>query len=63
MPDLSNTLRGQPTRGFGAVLLTLGGVVAAFGVASCCGLPFILATLGLGTPGWVVLRCSPRLIG
>jgi mercuric ion transport protein len=30
-------------------LLTLGGLVAAFGVASCCGLPFMLATVGLGT--------------
>lgn len=36
-------------RGSGAVLLTAGGVAAAFAVASCCGLPFILATLGLGT--------------
>jgi mercuric ion transport protein len=31
------------------VLLTAGGLAAAFAVASCCGLPFILATLGLGT--------------
>jgi mercuric ion transport protein len=31
------------------VLLTAGGLTAAFAVASCCGLPFILATLGLGT--------------
>ena len=36
-------------RGGGAVLLTAGGLAAAFAVASCCGLPFILATLGLGT--------------
>ncbi|MGH7040929.1 MAG: mercuric transporter MerT family protein [Acetobacteraceae bacterium] len=36
-------------RGSGAVLLTAGGLAAAFAVASCCGLPFILATLGLGT--------------
>jgi mercuric ion transport protein len=26
----------------------LGGLAAAFGVAACCGLPFILAGLGLG---------------
>ena len=38
-----------PARGSGAVLLTAGGLAAAFAVASCCGLPFILATLGLGT--------------
>lgn len=47
MPDLSST--DHSIRGSGAMLLTLGGLVAAFGVASCCGLPFMLATLGLGT--------------
>ena len=36
-------------RGSGAVLLTAGGLAAAFAVASCCGLPLILATVGLGT--------------
>lgn len=36
-------------RGSGALILTAGGLAAAFAVASCCGLPFILATLGLGT--------------
>jgi mercuric ion transport protein len=35
--------------GTGSVLLTVSGVAAAFGVASCCGLPFLLATVGLGT--------------
>jgi mercuric ion transport protein len=35
--------------GTGSVLLTVGGLAAAFGVASCCGLPFLLATAGLGT--------------
>lgn len=35
--------------GSGAVALTLGGLAAAFGVASCCGLPFLLAGAGLGT--------------
>ncbi len=39
----------SPARGSGAVLLTAGGLAVAFAVASCCGLPFILATLGLGT--------------
>lgn len=33
----------------GATILTLGGLAAAFGVASCCGLPFLLATLGIGS--------------
>jgi mercuric ion transport protein len=31
------------------MLLTLGGLVTAFGVASCCGLPLLLASVGLGT--------------
>jgi mercuric ion transport protein len=31
------------------VLLTASGLAAAFAVASCCGLPFLLATLGVGT--------------
>jgi mercuric ion transport protein len=35
--------------GTGSVLLTVSGLAAAFGVASCCGLPFLLATAGLGT--------------
>jgi mercuric ion transport protein len=30
-------------------MLTVSGLAAAFGVASCCGLPFLLATAGLGT--------------
>lgn len=32
-----------------AALLTLSGLGAAFGLASCCALPFLLASLGLGT--------------
>jgi mercuric ion transport protein len=32
-----------------ATLLTLGGIGAAFGLASCCALPFLLTGLGLGT--------------
>ena len=36
-------------RGSGAVLFTAGGLAAAFAVASCCGLPFILTTVGVGT--------------
>jgi mercuric ion transport protein len=54
-----------PARGSGAVLLTACGLVAAFSVASCCGLPFILATLGLGTAwlyGIAVLAAPHRTI-
>jgi mercuric ion transport protein len=35
--------------GTGSVLLTVSGLAAAFGVASRCGLPFLLATAGLGS--------------
>ena len=37
------------TSGSVAALLSLGGLGAAFGLASCCALPFLLAGLGLGT--------------
>jgi mercuric ion transport protein len=51
-------------RGTGAVLLTASGLAAAFAVASCCGLPFILATFGLGTAwlyGVAVLAAPHRV--
>jgi mercuric ion transport protein len=35
--------------GSAAGLLTLSGLAAAFGVASCCALPLLLTTLGLST--------------
>lgn len=40
-----------PTRASGSVaaLLTMGGIGAAFGLASCCALPLLLTGLGLGT--------------
>jgi mercuric ion transport protein len=37
----------------GALLLTLGGVAAAFGAASCCALPILLSSLGVGS-AWLV---------
>jgi mercuric ion transport protein len=40
--------RARPS-GSGAGLLTLGGIAAAFGLASCCALPMALTALGLGT--------------
>ena len=65
MPDLLDASRDRPTRGLGTVALTLGGLVAAFAVASCCGLPFMLATLGLGTTwlgGFALLAAPHRLL-
>jgi mercuric ion transport protein len=51
----------RPLRGAGAALLTLGGLGAAFGAASCCALPFLLAGAGLGTAwlGGVAELASP----
>jgi len=50
---MSNRVTSSPpaarTSGSVAALLTLGGIGAAFGLASCCALPFLLADLGLGT--------------
>lgn len=43
------TIRRGDAVGTGSAILTIGGVIAAFGAASCCGLPFLLATVGLGS--------------
>jgi mercuric ion transport protein len=40
--------RGRP-RGTGAVVLTVGGLLAGVAVAACCALPLLLGTLGLGS--------------
>lgn len=45
----------------GAAVLTVGGIAAAFGVASCCALPILLTTAGLGV-GWlggIAMAASP----
>jgi hypothetical protein len=42
----SPAIAARPLRDTGATLLTLSGFAAAFGVASCCGLPFLLGTMG-----------------
>jgi mercuric ion transport protein len=64
MSDLTGPSEDRPARGAGAALLTLAGVAGAFGVASCCGLPFLLATFGLGTAwlGGVVLLAAPHRV-
>ena len=49
MPSDLPAVSAPATGGSAAVLLTASGLAAAFAVASCCGLPFILATLGIGT--------------
>jgi mercuric ion transport protein len=42
-----------PPRDKGPLLLAAGGLAAAFGAASCCGLPVLLGSLGLGS-AWLV---------
>lgn len=47
----------------GSVLLTASGLAAAFGLASCCALPFLLASAGLGTAwlaGFALLAAPHR---
>ncbi len=53
---------GQPLRDTSATLLTVGGTLTAFGVASCCGLPFMLATIGISS-AWltgIALLAAPH---
>ncbi len=47
MTDRSLSRPASRGPGSGAAWLTLGGLAAAFGLASCCALPLFLATLGL----------------
>ena len=42
-----------PARDTGALLLAAGGLAAAFGAASCCALPLLLGSVGLGS-AWLV---------
>jgi mercuric ion transport protein len=60
--EIKPALDGRPLRDTGATLLTLGGVAAAFGVASCCGLPFLLATFGVSSAwlGGVASLAAPH---
>ena len=48
----------------GALLLAIGGLAAAFGAASCCAIPMLLASLGLGS-AWlagVAIMAAPHRI-
>jgi mercuric ion transport protein len=45
----------SPPRDTGALLLAAGGFAAAFGAASCCALPVLLGSLGLGSAWFVTL--------
>jgi mercuric ion transport protein len=39
----------ETTKETGALLLAIGGLAAAFGAASCCAIPMLLGSLGLGS--------------
>ena len=62
MPDDSLPPPPKMPSAKGAALLTIGGVAAAFGLASCCALPLLFAGLGMGTAwlGWVGLMAAPH---
>ncbi|HEV2300480.1 MAG TPA: mercuric transporter MerT family protein [Stellaceae bacterium] len=62
MSDLSNISRERRVSGTGAVLLTLGGLTAAFGVAACCALPLLLTAMGVGAAwlGGIALLAAPH---
>jgi mercuric ion transport protein len=63
MPVVSTNLpkTDQAVRGAGAPLLALGGLAAAFGAASCCALPILLAAAGIGSAwlGSIALFTAP----
>ena len=46
--DTQSTPQDTLARNAGVLLLASGGVAAAFGAASCCALPLLLGSLGLG---------------
>ena len=46
---IAKSMDDRKLTSLGGGLLTLGGLAAAFGVASCCALPLLLTSFGLGT--------------
>lgn len=53
MAQMPKTSAPKPVRDTGALLLAAGGLAAAFGAASCCALPILLGSLGLGS-AWLI---------
>lgn len=51
----------SPPRGIGTTTFTLAGIAAAFGAASCCALPILLASAGFGAAwlGGIGLAAAP----
>lgn len=48
-PEIAKSIDNRKLTSWGGGLLTLGGLAAAFSIASCCALPLLLASFGLGT--------------
>lgn len=61
-PLVGSGPNARSPKGAGAALLTFGGVAAAFGLASCCALPMLLATAGIGTAwlGGIAALAAPH---
>ena len=54
----------ETTKETGALLFAIGGLAAAFGAASCCAIPMLLGSLGLGS-AWlagVAIVAAPHRI-
>ncbi len=51
-PDETTPSR-QSVRDASAMVLAAGGIAAAFGAASCCALPMLLGSVGLGS-AWLI---------
>lgn len=59
------TERSRRKAGVGAALFTLGGLISAFGLASCCALPMLLAGAGLSAAwlgGFAILAAPHRVL-
>lgn len=50
--ETMDTATDRPVTGRGVRLLSLGGIAAALGAASCCVIPFLLFTLGV-SGAWI----------
>jgi mercuric ion transport protein len=57
--SMSDTSR--PPKGIGTAAITLAGIAAALGVASCCALPILLASAGIGAAwlGGIAVIAAP----
>ena len=53
MVDLHPSAPREAAKQTGALILALGGIAAAFGAASCCALPILLSSLGIGS-AWLI---------